>query len=111
MSRHFPFLLCYADQTLRQNRNPALRYWLGGMRFPRPQQMDEMADVVRYAHSRGINYFDTARFIATTKRRNHGRAFAALPRDSFIVRQMLAASGDELRRAWNARCNDSGFAH
>ncbi|MBN1942186.1 MAG: aldo/keto reductase [Phycisphaerae bacterium] len=32
----------------------------GGMRFPRPEKIDESAEVVLHAYHRGVNYFDTA---------------------------------------------------
>ena len=32
----------------------------GGMRFPKPEDIDASAELVAYAHSKGINYFDTA---------------------------------------------------
>ncbi len=33
---------------------------LGGMRFGKPDEIDEMAEVVLHAYKRGVNYFDTA---------------------------------------------------
>jgi predicted aldo/keto reductase-like oxidoreductase len=73
----------------------------GGMRFPQPERIDEMAELIRHAHGRGINYFDTAPFYCEDKSEEiMGRAFATLPRDSFYCStKCSAASGDELRQS------------
>jgi predicted aldo/keto reductase-like oxidoreductase len=71
----------------------------GGMRFARPADLDGSAALVRHAHARGINYFDTAPFYCDDKSEEIlGRAFRTLPRDSFFVStKSFAAGGDELR--------------
>jgi hypothetical protein len=69
------------------------------MRFANPGDLDACAALVCYAHSRGINYFDTAPLYCNDKSEEiMGRAFRALPRDSFFVStKSFAADGDELR--------------
>ena len=71
----------------------------GGMRFAHPADLDGSAALVRYAHARGINYFDTAPFYCDDKSEEIlGRALRTLPRDSFFVStKSFAAEGDELR--------------
>jgi hypothetical protein len=71
----------------------------GGMRFARPADLDGSAALVRHAHARGINYFDTAPFYCDDKSEEIlGRAFRTLPRDSFFVStKSFAADGDDLR--------------
>ena len=71
----------------------------GGMRFPHPADLDASAAVVRYAHARGINYFDTAPFYCDDKSEEiMGHAFRTLPRSSFYVSTKCGSpDGDELR--------------
>jgi predicted aldo/keto reductase-like oxidoreductase len=71
----------------------------GGMRFPKPADLDASAELVRHAHTRGVNYFDTAPFYCDDRSEDiMGRAFRAMPRDSFFVStKSMAASGDALR--------------
>jgi predicted aldo/keto reductase-like oxidoreductase len=71
----------------------------GAMRFPQPEKLDEMAQIALHAHRKGINYFDTAPFYCDDKSEEiMGRAFAAMPRDSFYCStKCAAAKGDELR--------------
>ena len=58
----------------------------GGMRFAKPDDIDLSAQVLCHAHSKGINYFDTAPFYCEDKSENiFGHAFKQLPRDSFYV--------------------------
>jgi hypothetical protein len=73
----------------------------GAMRFPKPERTDEMAEIVRHAHRRGINYFDTAPYYCDDKSEEiMGCAFSTLPRDSFYCStKCAAASGDELRQS------------
>ena len=74
---------------------------LGGMRLPRPQDPQAMADLVVYAHDQGINYFDTAPLYCEDKSEEiMGRAFKAMPRDSFYCSTKCgSAKGDELRQS------------
>jgi hypothetical protein len=71
----------------------------GGMRFPEPDKIDEMASLVTYAHERGINYFDTAPgYCADKSEEIFGAAIADLDRDSFyIATKSMQADGDKLR--------------
>ncbi len=43
------------------------RLGFGGMRFEKPDDIDAMADVILYAHSQGVTYFDTAPFYCNDK--------------------------------------------
>ena len=71
----------------------------GGMRFPKPDDIDGSAELITYAHSKGINYFDTAPFYCDDKSEEiTGAALKQLPRDSFYVSTKCAATdGAELR--------------
>jgi predicted aldo/keto reductase-like oxidoreductase len=71
----------------------------GGMRFAKPADLDASAAVVRYAHARGINYFDTAPFYCEDKSEEiMGHAFRTMPRSSFYLSTKCgAAEGGELR--------------
>jgi hypothetical protein len=58
----------------------------GGMRFPRPENIDEMAELVVYAHQRGITYFDTAPFYCQDKSEEiMGAAFAQMQPGTFYA--------------------------
>lgn len=58
----------------------------GGMRFEQPADLAASADLVRYAHSRGINYFDTAPYYCDDRSEDiFGAALSTLPRDTFVV--------------------------
>ncbi len=71
----------------------------GGMRFADPEDIDKNAEIVRYAHERGITYFDTAPFYCKDKSEEiMGAALRALPRESFTVSsKCMAADGNEFR--------------
>jgi uncharacterized protein len=85
----------------------------GGMRFAHPERTEEMADVVRHAHRRGINYFDTAPAYCDDKSEAiMGCAFATLPRDSFYCStKCSAASGGELRQSLERSLKRLRVAH
>ena len=85
----------------------------GGMRFPQPADLDGSAELVRYAHAKGINYFDTAPFYCDDKSEEiFGRAFPSLPRDSFYVStKSMAATGDELRAGLERSLRRLGVDH
>ena len=56
----------------------------GGMRFDKPENIDANAEIVQYAHEKGINYFDTAPgYDAGKSEEIFGAAFKNMPRDSF----------------------------
>lgn len=71
----------------------------GGMRFAAPADLDASAALVRYAHAKGINYFDTAPYYCEDRSEEiMGRAFRGLPRESFYVSTKCAeADGAKLR--------------
>lgn len=73
----------------------------GGMRFPDPRNIDASAELVHYAWSKGINYFDTAPLYCDKRSEViFGHAFKQLPRDSFhIGTKCSRPSGNELRRS------------
>jgi len=73
----------------------------GGMRFADPAKIDEMAEIVTYAHSKGINYFDTAPYYCDDKSEDiMGAAFKQMPRDSFYAStKCSAAQGAKLRES------------
>lgn len=58
----------------------------GGMRFPKPEDIDGMAELVRYAHSKGVNYFDTAPNYCDDKSEDiMGAAIRHMKRDTFYI--------------------------
>ena len=58
----------------------------GGMRFLAPQDIDGSAELVRYAHSKGINYFDTAPYYCEDKSEEiMGAAIRHFKRDTFYI--------------------------
>jgi uncharacterized protein len=71
----------------------------GGMRFENPKDIDASAETVLYAHSKGINYFDTAPYYCDDKSEEIvGHAIKQMPRDSFYVSTKCGeAEGDKLR--------------
>lgn len=71
----------------------------GGMRFANPQDLDESAEVLLYAHEKGINYFDTAPYYCDDRSELiFGHALRRLRRDSYHVSTKCSeASGDKLR--------------
>ncbi len=71
----------------------------GAMRFAQPRDLDGSAEVVRHAHARGINYFDTAPYYCEDLSEEIcGRALATLPRDSFYLSTKCSeADGAKLR--------------
>ncbi len=73
----------------------------GGMRFPEPDDIEKSAELLLYAHEKGINYFDTAPFYSLDKSEDiFGHAFRQMPRESFRVStKCMEADGEELRRS------------
>ncbi len=71
----------------------------GGMRFDNPEDIDANAELVLYAHSKGINYFDTAPgYDAGKSEEIFGAAFKQIPRESFYCSTKSSkADGDALR--------------
>jgi len=72
----------------------------GGMRFPDPQNLAKSSDLILYAHSQGINYFDTAPIYCGDRSEDiFGHALSQLPRNSFTVSTKGSrAKGDDLRK-------------
>ena len=73
----------------------------GGMRFPKPNDIEKSAELLLYAHEKGINYFDTAPYYCGDKSEEiFGHAFKQLPRESFRVStKCMVADGKEFRRS------------
>lgn len=71
----------------------------GGMRFTNHHDLARGADLVRYAHERGINYFDTApAYCDGHSELIFGQALPKLERSSFVVSTKSANSdGAQLR--------------
>jgi hypothetical protein len=71
----------------------------GGMRFPEPEKIDEMAELVVYAHQKGINYFDTAPYYCQDKSEDiMGAAFKQMEPGTFYTSTKCgSADGDQLR--------------
>lgn len=71
----------------------------GGMRFADPGDLQQCCDLILYAHSRGINYFDTAPLYCDDQSEAiMGNALAQLPRSSYYVTSKSSKhSGEELR--------------
>jgi len=71
----------------------------GGMRFPDPQNVEKNAELVLYAHSKGITYLDTAPFYCEDKsEESMGIALRQMKRDSFTISTKCGSSdGEELR--------------
>ena len=84
----------------------------GGMRFPQPGDLDGSADLVRYAHAQGINYFDTAPYYCDDRSEEiFGRALPGLPRDSFYVSTKCSeADGAKLRASLERSLRRLGLA-
>jgi uncharacterized protein len=58
----------------------------GGMRFDKPENTDANAEIVLYAHSKGINYFDTAPMYCGDKSEGiMGAALKQLKRDEYYI--------------------------
>ena len=73
----------------------------GGMRFTEPVDMDQATELVLYAHSKGINYFDTApSYCNSMSEKVMGAALSQLPRDSYYISTKCASrSGSDLRKS------------
>ncbi len=70
----------------------------GAMRFLESQSRQSNAELVRYAHERGINYFDTAPGYGDSED-IFGEAFKQMDRDTFYVStKAWQSKGDELRQ-------------
>ncbi len=75
----------------------------GGMRFPEPKKIDEMAEIVVHAYDRGINYFDTAPgYCEDESEHIMGTAIKEIKRKAkrpfYVSSKSMKVSGDDLRR-------------
>ena len=73
----------------------------GGMRFANASDISANAELVLYAHAKGINYFDTASgYCGGDSERIFGAAFQQMDRDTFYCStKCMAADGGELRES------------
>ncbi len=71
----------------------------GGMRFLEPKEIEKSAELLLYAHEKGITYFDTAPMYCEDKSEEiFGHAFKQMSRDSFRVStKCMDADGEEFR--------------
>ena len=69
------------------------RLGMGGMRFEKEIPEKECISLIRYAHDKGITYFDTAPIYNEDRSESiYGRAFSEMERDHFFV----ATKGDNV---------------
>jgi predicted aldo/keto reductase-like oxidoreductase len=67
------------------------RLGMGGMRFEKEIPEKDCVSLIRYAHDKGVNYFDTAPVYNEDRSESiYGRAFSEMDRDAFYV----ATKGD-----------------
>ncbi|QHI69024.1 aldo/keto reductase [Tichowtungia aerotolerans] len=73
----------------------------GGMRFPQPENIEKNAELVLYAHSKGITYFDTAPGYCDDRSEEiMGAAFRQMAPGSFVVSTKCGSpDGEELRKS------------
>lgn len=73
----------------------------GGMRFANPLNLEESSELVLYAHSQGINYFDTAPMYCDDRSEGiMGAALSQLPRESYYVSSKCSRpSANELQKS------------
>lgn len=75
----------------------------GGMRFDLDKSMEENADLVRYANSKGINYFDTAPGYCNDKSEEiFGVAFKDMPGDFYVSTKGMPQTYDTADKAYEA---------
>jgi predicted aldo/keto reductase-like oxidoreductase len=69
---------------------------MGGMRFEKEIPEKDCISVIRYAHEKGVNYFDTAPIYNEDRSESiYGRAFSEMDRDTFYV----TTKGDNIQNA------------
>jgi predicted aldo/keto reductase-like oxidoreductase len=72
----------------------------GGMRFDTSKTMAENADLVRYANSRGINYFDTAPGYCDDQSEDiYGEAFKDMPGQFYVSTKGMPTTFDTAEKA------------
>jgi len=83
----------------------------GGMRFANQDDTETNASIVRYAHSRGINYFDTAPGYGKSEE-IFGAAFREMDRETFYVStKTFASTGEALREDLDRSLTRMGLDH
>lgn len=69
---------------------------MGGMRFERPDDIDDMAEIVLRAHERGVTYFDTAPFYSNDKSEDiHGAAIKEMKKSGRPFRIATKSGSDD----------------
>lgn len=72
----------------------------GGMRFDTNKSIEENAELVRYANSKGINYFDTApRYCSDQSEDIFGEAFKNMPEEFFVSTKGMPKNCDTKEKA------------
>ncbi len=75
----------------------------GGMRFDMDKTLEENAELVRYANSKGINYFDTAPGYCQDKSEDiFGIAFKDMPSDFYVSTKGMPQKYDTADKAYEA---------
>ncbi|QEN09706.1 aldo/keto reductase [Oceanispirochaeta crateris] len=75
----------------------------GGMRFDETKSRQENAELVRYANSKGINYFDTAPgYCSDTSEDIFGEAFKNMPGDFYVSTKGMPTKFDTAEKAIEA---------
>lgn len=75
----------------------------GGMRFDTSKSNEENAELLRYASSKGINYFDTAPSYCDDKSEDiFGIAFKNMPNDFYVSTKGMPTSFDTAQKAIDA---------
>ena len=72
----------------------------GGMRFDESKSIQENAELVRYANSKGINYFDTAPgYCSDTSEDIYGEAFKDMPGQFYVSTKGMPTKFDTAEKA------------
>ncbi|QEN04733.1 aldo/keto reductase [Thiospirochaeta perfilievii] len=75
----------------------------GGMRFDETKTIEENAEIVRYASSKGINYFDTAPgYCSDTSEDIFGEAFKNMPNPFYVSTKGMPTTYDTAEKAIDA---------
>ena len=75
----------------------------GGMRFDETKSRQENAELIRYANSKGINYFDTAPgYCSDTSEDIFGEAFKNMPGDFYVSTKGMPTKFDTAEKAISA---------
>ena len=72
----------------------------GGMRFPEPQNVEKNAELILYAHEKGVTYFDTAPYYCEDKsEESFGTALRQLKPGSYTISTKCGESDGKKLRA------------